>query len=177
MELWRDIGLERIFVGFEFFKEDDLTYVHKESTLEDNENAVKILKDLGIEIIASFLVRPEFTKEDFRECARYCRKLELFPVLFSTLTPLPGTDLYAEVKSRLITGNYDHFDLAHTVMPTTLPLKEFYREYYKLHQRVGSAKGALAFYKKYPFREIPNALQKVYKNYLLKLKNAYKDYS
>ena len=78
------------------------------------------LENLDIEIIASFLVRPEFSKQDFKDFAQYCRNLKLFPVLFSTLTPLPGTDLYDEVKSRLITTNYDHFDLAHTVLPTSL---------------------------------------------------------
>lgn len=174
IELWKEIGLERVFVGFEFFKENDLQYVKKASTLKDNENAIKILNDLEISITASFLVRPDFTKEDFMDFAQYCKNLELFPVLFSVLTPLPGTDFYEEVKSQLITDNYDLFDLAHTVLPSRLPLEEFYKELYKLHKRVGSIKGTISFYKKYRLKDALTAMQKLYKNYLAKIKNAYK---
>lgn len=176
MELWKDIGLERVFIGLEFYKEDDLSYVKKNSTIKDNETAIKILKNLDIEIIASFLIHPEFSKQDFKAFAQYCRNLKLFPVLFSTLTPLPGTDLYDEVKSRLITSNYDHFDLAHTVLPTTLPLKEFYKEFYKLYKTVGSARDIISFYRKFNLKDIPKALFTAYNNILVKLKNAYKDY-
>jgi radical SAM superfamily enzyme YgiQ (UPF0313 family) len=176
IELWRDIGLERVFVGFESFKKEDLLYVQKESTVKDNENAIKILKDLDIEIIASFLIRPDFSKEDFRAFGQYCRNLKLFPVLFSTLTPLPGTDLYEEVKSQLITNNYDHFDLAHSVLPTKLPLKEFYKEFFNLYKRASSLKGAISFYKKYPLKDVPKAIRKSYRNFLVKIKNAHKDY-
>jgi radical SAM superfamily enzyme YgiQ (UPF0313 family) len=176
IKLWREIGLARVFVGVEFFKEDDLSYIKKESTLEDNEKAVKILKDLDIEIIASFLIRPDFSKEDFKAFRQYCRRKDIFPVLFSVLTPLPGTDLYEEVKSRLISNNYDHFDLAHPLLPTALPIKEFYKEFYNLFKGAGSAKANLAFYKKYKLKEIPQAMLKGYNNYLKKIKRAYKDY-
>ncbi|NVM57375.1 MAG: cobalamin B12-binding domain-containing protein, partial [Desulfobacterales bacterium] len=65
LEMWRDIGLERVFVGLEFFRDKDLNDIRKGSTLSDNEKAVEILQDLGIEIYASFIVRPEFNKADF----------------------------------------------------------------------------------------------------------------
>ena len=39
---WRDIGLERVFVGLEFFRNEDLKYISKKSTVNDNNKAVKI---------------------------------------------------------------------------------------------------------------------------------------
>ncbi|NIR17608.1 MAG: radical SAM protein, partial [Desulfobacterales bacterium] len=63
LEMWGDIGLKRIFVGLEFFRDEDLKYIRKRSTIGDNEKAVEVLQDLDIEIYASFIVRPEFDKE------------------------------------------------------------------------------------------------------------------
>jgi len=39
---------------------------------------------------------------------------------FAVLTPLPGTDLYEDVKGNLITTDYDLFDFIHTQLPTKL---------------------------------------------------------
>jgi radical SAM superfamily enzyme YgiQ (UPF0313 family) len=135
LERWREVGLERIFVGFEFFRDEDLRYVRKQSTLEDNEAAARILNDLGIDIYASFILRPEFTREDFESMRRYCRKLDLGFVGFAVLTPLPGTDFYEEVKDRLLTHDPRYFDFIHTLLPTALPLEDFYREYHRLCTR------------------------------------------
>ena len=90
LEMWRDVGLERLFVGFESFREEDLEYVNKDSTVEDNDKAARILNDLGVDIYASFIVRPDFDKEDFAAMRRYCRQLELSFASFAVLTPLPG---------------------------------------------------------------------------------------
>jgi radical SAM superfamily enzyme YgiQ (UPF0313 family) len=132
---WKDIGLERVFVGLEFFRNEDLKYISKRSTVDDNNKAVKILLDFGIDIYASLIVRPDFTNNDFAELRFYVKKLKLDFAGFTVLTPLPGTDLFKEVESELITHNYDFFDFIHTVLPTELPLKEFYKEYLNLYKR------------------------------------------
>ncbi len=51
---------------------------------------------------------------------------------YTVLTPLPGTVLYEEMKDKLITSEYRLFDFLHAVIPTRLPLKEFYRELARL---------------------------------------------
>jgi hypothetical protein len=48
---------------------------------------------------------------------------------FSVLTPLPGTDLWDETEESLQTRDWELFDIAHAVLPTKLPLDEFYRQY------------------------------------------------
>ena len=45
------------------------------------------------------------------------------------LTPLPGTDLWDETEPSIQTRDWELFDIAHTVLPTKLPLDEFYAEY------------------------------------------------
>jgi radical SAM superfamily enzyme YgiQ (UPF0313 family) len=176
LKMWREIGLERVFVGLEFFRDEDLQYIRKGSTAGDNENAVKVLQDLDIDIYASFIVRPEFDKEDFLGFRRYCRRLGLSFASFAMLTPLPGTDFYEQVKAQLITHNYDYFDLLHTLLPTTLPLKEFYEEFYNLYKKgVPFGKQFRLALKKYPLQEILPLIKKS-NRILNQLKNAYKDY-
>ncbi len=172
---WREIGLERVFVGLEFFREQDLEFIRKGSTLDDNKKAVRILQALGIEIYASFIVRPEFTHQDFSEFRRYCRDLGLTFASFAVLTPLPGTDFYAEVESQLITRNYDHFDFLHTVLPTELPLKEFYAEFAKLYRGAIPLSGSISMLRRFPLKQIPAMLLKSVR-LLSCLRNAYRDY-
>lgn len=154
LKAWRDIGLERIFVGFEFFRDEDLKYIKKGSSSEDNEKAMRILQKLGIEVYASFIVRPEFSKADFEAYRRYCRKLKTKSATFAMLTPLPGTDLYAEVKDKLILNDPDYFDFIHTMLPTVLPLKEFYSEYRRLFMTASAFHRQLSILVKYPLKEI-----------------------
>jgi radical SAM superfamily enzyme YgiQ (UPF0313 family) len=175
LELWREIGLERVFVGLEFFRDEDLSYIGKGTTLSDNEQAVQILHDLGIDIYASFILRPEFTQADFAALRQYCRKLDLNFATFAVLTPLPGTDLYEEVSSQMITHNYEYFDFNHTLLPTALPLKEFYGEYYRLYREGIAFSKQLSVLSKYPWRDIPPTLVKGYRIYN-RLRRAYLDY-
>ena len=154
LAMWRDIGLERVFVGLEFCTDEDLQFIHKVSTVGDNEQAIKILHDLGIELYASFIVRPEFTQEDSEFFRRYCRRLGLSFPTFAVLIPLPGTDFYEEVKGRMITHDYDFFDFIHTLLPTDLPLDEFYEEYYQLSTKAASPWKQLSTVPKYHLQDL-----------------------
>ncbi|MFC2093859.1 B12-binding domain-containing radical SAM protein, partial [Bacteroidota bacterium] len=55
LKMWKDVGLERVFVGLEFFNDDDLNYIRKSSRTDDNEKAIKLLHDLDIDEYASFI--------------------------------------------------------------------------------------------------------------------------
>lgn len=175
LKAWREIGLERVFVGLEFFRDEDLRYIRKSSTCRDNETAVRLLQRLDIEVYASFIVRPEFSTSDFTAFRRYCRDLNLNFASFAVLTPLPGTDLYQETRDRLITRNYDCFDFIHTVLPTALPLKEFYEEYRRLYTEGVAPLRQLLLLRKYPIREIPRMLGKG-RQFYKRLRTAHLDY-
>ncbi|MEJ2207924.1 MAG: radical SAM protein [Anaerolineae bacterium] len=175
LELWREVGLERVFVGLEFFRDADLEDIRKGSTLRDNEQAVRVLQGLGIDIHASLIVRPEFTRADFAACTSYCRSLDLDFATFAMLTPLPGTDLYAEAREQMITHDYDYFDFIHTLLPTALPLNDFYEEYYQLYQRAIPFTKRLAMLRRMPWRDVPAMVAGSYRVFG-RLRNAYRDY-
>lgn len=172
---WREIGLERVFVGLEFCTDEDLQFIHKGSTVGDNEQAVRILHDLDIELYASFIVRPEFTCEDFAFFRQYCRGLGLSFPTFAVLTPLPGTDFYEEVKDRMLTHDYDFFDFIHTLVPTHLPLDQFYQEYYRLSTEAASPWQRLGTVPKYNLRDLL-VLQGRARRFYRRVRMAYRDY-
>ncbi|PWB55907.1 MAG: B12-binding domain-containing radical SAM protein [Candidatus Methanoperedenaceae archaeon] len=175
IKIWKEIGLDRVFVGLEFFRDEDLKYINKGSTVENNKEAIKILNANGIDIYASFIVRPDFNEEDFKEFKEYCRGMELSFASFAVLTPLPGTDLYEEVKGNLITTDYDLFDFIHTQLPTKLPLKEFFNNLNSLYFDTIPLGKSISFMRKYPLKEIPGLISLRMK-VAGQMKNAYKDY-
>jgi radical SAM superfamily enzyme YgiQ (UPF0313 family) len=175
IEQWKKVGLERVFVGFEFMRDADLKSIRKGSTAENNKTAVKVLKSLGIDIYPTFIVRPEFDRGDFADLRNYCLDLGLNFIGFPVLTPLPGTDLYNDVKDKLITSNYDYFDFFHTLLPTTLPMKDFYKELTTLYKRSRSLKNQINLMRRYPLRELPS-LFRAYGDFLKRLNALEQDY-
>jgi radical SAM superfamily enzyme YgiQ (UPF0313 family) len=176
VEKWKKIGLERVFVGLEFIRDADLNLIRKGSTVENNVRAVQVLKSLDIEIFPMFIVKPEFERRDFADLRKYCLGLELDFIGFSVLTPLPGTDLYDDVKDRLINFNYDYFDFFHTLLPTTLPVKDFYRELIALYNGSRSLKNQIKLMRKYRLRELPS-LFRIYGNFIKRLNTLAQDYT
>ncbi len=172
---WKKAGLERVFVGLECIRDTDLKLIRKGSTVANNVDAVRILQDLDIDIWPMFIVRPDFTPRDFSELRQYCLSLSLPFIGFSVLTPLPGTDLYEELKDRLITCNYDYFDFFHTLLPTALPLPEFYKELATLFKRSRSLKNQLRLMCKYRLRDLPSFFR-AYGKLLSRLNNLAADY-
>ncbi|MBI5021004.1 MAG: cobalamin B12-binding domain-containing protein [Ignavibacteriales bacterium] len=175
IEAWKEVGLQRVFIGLEFFRDDDLTKIRKGSTNKDNIEAVRILKSLDIDIHPNFMVSPDFSKNDFKEFRKSCLNLDFDFIGFSVMTPLPGTDLYDDVKNKMIIDNYDYYDFFHTFLPTKLPLKEFYKEYVSLFKKSRSVSKQISFMKKYPIAEIPS-LYKLYFKFVKQLNNIHKDY-
>jgi radical SAM superfamily enzyme YgiQ (UPF0313 family) len=133
MKALKDVGLEYLLVGLESFDDETLAALNKKVTARTNLEAVRLLKKLGIRISPHIIVDPEFRREDFRRLFRYVSELELFRPVYTVLTPLPGTDLYEKNYGRFAIRDYDFFDFTHSVLPTALDRKEFYRQYAALY--------------------------------------------
>ncbi len=172
---WRDIGLTQVFVGMESFEDRRLEELNKGITTVQQAQAVKILDELGILLYANFVVDPAFDRDDFQELIRYVRTLDLKYASFSVLTPLPGTALYNEREAELLTKRHDMFDFMHTVLPTTLPLKDFYAELARLYGKALPFRHTLGLLRKYGGRRALRLLMK-YPHLLAKIKEQYKDY-
>jgi len=131
---WAKIGLAQVFVGMEDYSDARLDAMHKGITSAQQAEAVRILDDLGIMMYASYMVDPAYTSEDFASLLAYVRRLKHKYATFTVLTPLPGTQLYAEREAELLSHEPELFDMLHTLLPTKLPLRDFYAEYARLWQ-------------------------------------------
>lgn len=128
-------GLQYLTIGFESFRDSDLAFYKKNTTVDMNTDAIHILKKLNIYIISHIIVRPEYSREDFRQLSEYVNDNNLFRTAFPVLTPLPGTELYNETRDTFRITNFDYFDFAHPITPTRLDLRDFYRELTNLYMR------------------------------------------
>ncbi len=128
----KEVGLKGVFIGFEKIKDDELASIEKKNSVRNNEEALEILRSLNIDVWASFIIDPDYKREDFEHLRQYIIEHRIETPTFSVLTPLPGTPLYQEKEGKLTERDYDLFDIAHAVLPTHLPLREFYQEYARL---------------------------------------------
>jgi len=131
--LWKEIGLGGVLIGFERTDEEGLKSVNKRNTVESNEKALEILYSHGVGLVSSFIVQPDESHEGFAKLLQYVNRLRIKTPLFTVLTPLPGTDLFAQVEKKITTKDYRLFDCLHAVLPTRLPLTDFYQEFSKLY--------------------------------------------
>jgi len=133
VEKWAEVGLSGALIGFEKFRDDELANINKRSSVSVNEKAAAILNAHGVDIWGAFIVDPQWTGPDFDALIEYVRRTRIRVPFFTVLTPLPGTAFFQEKLHELRTRNYELFDLLHTVLPTRLPLEEFYAHMARLY--------------------------------------------
>ncbi len=132
MREWREIGLDNLCVGFEGTDSDHLDELNKKNTAKNNEQAARILNEIGMPFRPHFLIEPTFEKKDFIKLEHYVAKHHLKSPIFPILTPIPGTKYYSEVKDNIYL-DYDYFDFAHAIVPTRLSSEEFYKSWINLY--------------------------------------------
>ncbi|HJZ87937.1 MAG TPA: radical SAM protein [Polyangia bacterium] len=134
VEAWRSIGLQRTFIGMEATDDEGLAKVEKKAHIDSTEKAIRLLADAGVEIQGSFIVHPDWGREDFQKLAQFVRERPITYASFSILTPLPGTKLHRERLSEITNHDPELMDVFHAVLPTVLPLEDFYREFANLYR-------------------------------------------
>ena len=131
--LWRDIGLEYMFLGLEAIDEEGLQKFRKRATLDQNQEALEFARSLGIQVAVNIIADPDWDEERFRVVREWCMEIPEI-VNISVATPYPGTELWHTDQRRLTTRDYRLFDIQHAVLPTRLPLEKFYAELVKTQQ-------------------------------------------
>jgi radical SAM superfamily enzyme YgiQ (UPF0313 family) len=129
IEMWKDCGKLAIFLGLESVTDEGLKAVNKKNTADNNVRAIKILQDLGVGFTPNFIVDPAWTRDDFKRLRDWIDHTGAYNSGFSVLTPLPGTDLWDTAKNNVTTHDWEMYDIVHAVLPTTLSLDDFYKEY------------------------------------------------
>jgi hopanoid C-3 methylase len=125
--LWKRIGLKTMFLGLEAIDEEGLRKYRKRVALDRNLEAVEFARSLGINVAINLIADPDWDRERFRVVREWCLELP-YVINISVNTPYPGTESWLTDGRRLETRDYRLFDIQHAVLPTRLPLPEFYRE-------------------------------------------------
>ncbi|MBA7499046.1 Anaerobic magnesium-protoporphyrin IX monomethyl ester cyclase [subsurface metagenome] len=98
MEMLRALkraGCERIHYGVESANPRILKILRKGITLRQVEKAFKMTKEVGIDILAYFMIgSPTETREEIINTIEYAKRLQPDYVHFSITTPFPATPLY-----------------------------------------------------------------------------------
>jgi hopanoid C-3 methylase len=132
---WVDIGLYAVLLGLEGGSDRALKNVNKSCNLDTNDEAIRILQSHGVIIWGAFIVDPNWTEDDFALLRDYVSSRGITHTQFTILTPLPGTQLYRDLRGSLLTDDYSCFDTLHAVLPTRLPRERFYREFAGLYRQ------------------------------------------
>jgi radical SAM superfamily enzyme YgiQ (UPF0313 family) len=143
MAAWREVGLERLFIGIEAVTADELNEYNKRLQVAQIEEGLRSATRLGISVFGGFIVNTNYTKRSFKHLVRFIEHNRVDYPSFTVLTPLPGTaalTTFDAVTERQPNGrpNWELFDLQHAVTQTALPKEEFEEEYRGLYRVFGS---------------------------------------
>ncbi|MCX5698251.1 MAG: radical SAM protein [Candidatus Omnitrophica bacterium] len=174
-KLWKQAGLSTVYVGLESMDEKKLVEYKKRLSVETNRKAIAILKEIGITLHAAFIVHPDFNEEGFKRLEKEILALCPAEVTFTVLSPSPGTPFWQENKERFTCDPYYYYDCMHTILPTRLPLRKFYRHFSRLTELALRANPLRVNKIKVPFGDFIRAIVRGTK-YIIALQLIYRDY-
>ena len=91
----KDAGLKMLIIGFESGSQRVLNFLRKGTTVEQNYEAAKICKELGILIWANYMMGiPTETKEEVMQTVKMIRDIKSHHYSPAFFTPHPGSDLF-----------------------------------------------------------------------------------
>lgn len=131
--VWRDLGLEYMFLGLEAIDEAGLELFRKRIHLDKNFEALAFARSLGIAVAINLIVDPDWDHQRFETIRQWCLEVPEI-VNLSVNTPYPGTEIWRSEQRPLTSLDYRLFDIQHAVLPTRLPLAEFYAELVRTQQ-------------------------------------------
>lgn len=131
---WKQIGLKRLFIGIETVTDKRLKGFQKATSSKQNEDAVNLIHDAGIEIMSSFIIDLDFDDEDFKILGDWVKKMNLTMPVYNIITPLPGNDMYENNREIMKDIPFEYYDFNHALLKTKLPLKRFYQNLAQLYR-------------------------------------------
>ena len=101
-------GLKTLYYGVESGSQRVLELMKKGITLKQAEDAVKSAKNVGLQVLTSFILGyPGETEEDMNKTIDFSLKLDSDYSQYSILTPFPGTPIYDELLNKHLIDDDD----------------------------------------------------------------------
>ena len=153
VSLMHRAGCRSTYIGIESRNQETLDSYNKKISADISSKAISVLKENKIEMTASFIIGGlNEDKKMVEDTLRFAKSLNPNTVSFTILTPYPGTDLFKQVKDRIITFDWRKYDGIHSVirlkhfkpMQLQFTLLRFYISFYL--RSLASIKDFLKFY-------------------------------
>ncbi|NOX53357.1 MAG: radical SAM protein, partial [Planctomycetes bacterium] len=109
----RDAGLTSITVGIER-PDADVLRRHKRAPIRDDRQRqfIQTCRQLGIRTVAGFMIGfPDDTAQSIRAVLRYAKELNPTFANFNIVTPYPGTEFFEEIKDRIASFDFRHYNV------------------------------------------------------------------
>ena len=132
-EFWKTLGLKYMFLGVEAIDEEGLKQHRKRISLSKNFEALEYARTLGITVAINIIADPDWDRDRFEVIRQWCLEVPEI-VNVSVNTPYPGTETWHTESRKVNTRDYRLYDIQHAVLPTKMPLPEFYAELVKTQQ-------------------------------------------
>lgn len=125
-------GLKVVICGFESFRDNELKKYNKKSPANLIHKAIDIFHQNGILLRGNYVVPNDYAEDDFKALAEYANSHRVAYAGYTILTPMPGTDLYEQMKGQIIDHDLSKYNFFNSVLKTALPLEKFYENVGKL---------------------------------------------
>jgi hopanoid C-3 methylase HpnR len=130
---WRRLGLNYMFLGLEALDEDGLRQFRKRTTPTVNNKALEVARSMDLSVAINIIADPDWDEARFAFVRQWAMSVPEI-VNITVQTPYPGTETWLTESRRLTTLDYRLFDVQHAVLPTRLPLHQFYTELVRTQQ-------------------------------------------
>jgi hopanoid C-3 methylase HpnR len=127
---WRKLGMEYMFLGLEAIDEEGLKLHRKRSSMGVNFKALEVAREIGLTVAINLIADPSWDEKRFEVIREWAISIPEI-VHLTVATPYPGTELWFTESRKLTTLDYRLYDIQHAVLPTKLPLLQFYQELVK----------------------------------------------
>lgn len=129
-----EAGFRDMMVGLEAISDEQLKEYNKQTSRNENVQAIKNLHDNNLVCNALFVVSHTSTRQDFKNLIKFIKDNNLLWVVFGIFTPYKGTDAYDEYKDRVINFKSRRLDGLHiTIKPEHMSSFMFMFRVYWLH--------------------------------------------
>jgi anaerobic magnesium-protoporphyrin IX monomethyl ester cyclase len=137
----REAGCQQILFGVESGCQKVLDAINKQTTVEQNEKAVKLAKAAGIFVTMSMIIGyPSETQSSMKETLEFIQRVKPDDVCLCIVTPYPGTEIRAFVETQgwKMASDWSLYDLTNCIFENPdLPSEEimkfrdtFYDKFY-----------------------------------------------
>lgn len=113
--LMKKAGCTEIRIGLESADDAILEYFHKEISIDKFLDGIAVLKKVGMRFsLHCIFGSPMETEETIKKTMDLVKRIRPLYVSFNLLTPLPGSQLFLELKEQIDPGKIKSFDLVST---------------------------------------------------------------